>query len=63
MPVVLIERAERGEEIHIARAGTPVVKLVAIAPQKRPRVLGRDAGLFVVPDDFDAPLADVDFEG
>jgi prevent-host-death family protein len=34
----LIERAEAGEEVVIARAGTPVVRLVPVnAPQKRTR--------------------------
>lgn len=52
----LIERAERGEEVVIARAGRPVVRLVAIRTGER--VLGMDRGRFVVPDDFDAPLPD-----
>ena len=35
----LIERAERGEEVVIARGKQPVVKLVPVrkAPKKRPR--------------------------
>ena len=34
----LIERAEAGEEVVIARAGTPVVRLVPVnPPQKRTR--------------------------
>jgi prevent-host-death family protein len=50
----LIDDAERGEEVVIARAGRPVVRLVPIrAPD---RVFGMDRGRFVVPDDFDAPL-------
>jgi prevent-host-death family protein len=51
----LLSQVEQGEEIVIARAGKPVAKLVRIQPEVQ-RVLGRDEGLFEVPDDFDAPL-------
>ena len=51
----LVERAERGEEIVIARAGRPVVRLVPI-DQRRERTLGGDRGRVVIADDFDAPL-------
>lgn len=54
----LLARVERGEEIVIARSGRPVARLVRYDEPRR--TLGRDAGLFEVPDDFDAPLpADV----
>lgn len=47
-----------GEEI-IARAGKPVARLVPLAPPAtKKRVLGRLAGQFTIPDDFDAPLPD-----
>jgi prevent-host-death family protein len=49
----LLARAERGEEIVIARAGRPVARLVPITGAP-PRVFGGEQ--FVVPDDFDAPL-------
>jgi len=52
----LLERAERGEEVIISRAGKPVAKLVAIAASKR--VLGADRGRVRIADDFDAPLPD-----
>ena len=52
----LIARAERGEEIVIARDGTPVARIVAIRQPAVKRVPGRDRGLFSVPEDFDAPL-------
>ena len=53
----LIERAERGEEIVIARAGKPVVRLVALEPGRRePRRLGGMEGLIRLADDFDAPV-------
>lgn len=51
----LIARAEAGEEIVIARAGRPIVKLVLIAEPPR-RTFG--GMTFDVPDDFDAPLDD-----
>lgn len=54
----LLERVERGEEVVIARAGRPVARLVAVGAVAGHRVLGRDRGLFVVPDDFDDPLPD-----
>ena len=52
----LLAKVERGEEIIIARAGTPVARLVAIEPPATVPTLGADAGAFVVPEDFDAPL-------
>ena len=52
----LIARVEGGEEIVIARAGTPVARLVAVRQAPVKRVPGRDRGLFSVPEDFDAPL-------
>jgi prevent-host-death family protein len=52
----LLVRVARGEEIVIARAGKPVARLVRYEEQRRP--IGRDAGLFEVPDDFDEPLPD-----
>ena len=52
----LIARVEAGDEIIIARDGTPVARLVAIEQPKGKRTPGRDRGLVVVSDDFDAPL-------
>ncbi len=52
----LIERAERGEDVVIARAGKPVVRLTQLEAVKKPkkRRLGGLEGLgFKVPDDFD----------
>ena len=54
----LIEAAEAGEEIIIARAGKPVARLVPIAPCERPkRRLGALDGLYNL-DGFDGPLPD-----
>jgi prevent-host-death family protein len=56
----LLDAVADGEEILIARAGRPVARLVplqgAAAPQRRQ--LGRLAGRFSVPEDFDAPLSE-----
>jgi len=52
----LVERAEAGEEIIIARAGRPVAKLVALSKMRSPRRLGLLDGKFKIPDDFNAPL-------
>jgi prevent-host-death family protein len=60
----LLRQVTAGEEIVIAKAGRPIARLVPVEPQRR-RVLGRDAGLFEVPEDFDAPLPEevlADFE-
>lgn len=51
----LLMRVEQGEEIVIARAGKPIARLVPVEPKPQ-RILGRDEGLFEVPDDFDGPL-------
>ena len=55
----LIARAEAGEEVVIARANKPVVRLVAIERKPKRRVLGLNAspGAWIA-DDFDAPMAD-----
>lgn len=48
----LVARAERGEDVVIANAGTPRVRLVPVRPA--PRSFGRVA--LDVPDDFDDAL-------
>lgn len=59
----LLRRVMSGEEITILRGGRAVAKLVPVEPLGR-RQLGRDEGLFVVPDDFNELPDDVqrDFE-
>lgn len=52
----LLERVALGEEVVIARAGTPIAKLVPLTP-KRKRKPGGAEGL-VVPDRFFEPLPD-----
>lgn len=54
----LLARVEAGEEILIARSGRAVARLAPLDSRATERVLGRDAGTFTVPEDFDAPLPD-----
>ena len=49
----LIERAAKGEPVIIAKAGKPLVRMVAVEAPQAPRRLGFMAGEIVVPDDFD----------
>jgi len=61
----LVRRVQSGEEIVISRGGTPVARLVAVESPST-RDLGRDRGLFTVPDDFNEPLEPstvAEFEG
>ena len=53
----LVERAEHGERITIARAGVPVAMLIAIEPETRPgRPIGIDRGKIIIHPSFDDPL-------
>jgi prevent-host-death family protein len=49
----LIARAESGEEVIIARANKPVVRLVPVAPAGIRRQLGEAKGLVRMAPDFD----------
>jgi prevent-host-death family protein len=59
----LIERAERGEEIIIARGKDPVVRLVPVkpAPKVRPFGLYKDEAFELGPEFFE-PLPDDELE-
>ena len=48
----LVDRAAKGESFVIAKAGKPLVKVVALAAPRTPRRLGFLKGEFLVPDDF-----------
>jgi prevent-host-death family protein len=50
----LIERALAGEDVQIARAGEPLVRLVPVQPDIRPRQGGQLRGRLWVAEDFDA---------
>lgn len=52
----LIERAEAGEEVIIARRDAPAVRLVPIAPGPKKRSFGAYAGEAAIDDRFFAPL-------
>lgn len=52
----LVEKAERGEDVVIARNGKPVARLVATSGTIVERQFGRHEGLLKVPDDFNDPL-------
>jgi prevent-host-death family protein len=49
----LVDRAADGEDIVIARAGQPLVRLVRYTERSEPRVPGTMAGRIDVPNDFD----------
>ena len=54
----LIEAAEQGEEVIIARAGKPVVRLVPVGTARPRRRPGSLEGQLLISEDFDAPLPD-----
>jgi prevent-host-death family protein len=56
----LVDAALAGEEVVIARAGRPLVRLAVVEPDERPRDLddGYWRGRVRIADDFDAPLPD-----
>jgi prevent-host-death family protein len=54
----LVERAARGEEVVIAKAGQPKARLVPLARPQPPRTPGAWKGRVVIAADFDAPLPD-----
>ena len=54
----LVEHAEAGEEIVIARAGKPAARLVPFARSRGRGRLGLLDGKFQIPDDFNTPLPD-----
>jgi prevent-host-death family protein len=55
----LVERAEAGEEIVIARAGKPAARLVPLAPEGKPREFGGWRGKIKLPDDIHGGDAEI----
>ena len=51
----LLRRVAAGEEIVITSGGRPTARLVPFE-RSESRELGFDAGLLVIPEDFDDPL-------
>lgn len=56
----LVDAALEGEEVVIARAGRPLVRLTIVERDDRPRDLssGYWSGRVRIPEDFDAPLSE-----
>ena len=54
----LVAAVERGEEVIIARNGTPAARLVAITAEHAPVRLGALAGEIEIGLDFDEPLTE-----
>lgn len=52
----LIEQALDGDEIILAESGQPLVKLVPLGAERKPRVTGAWKGKGWIAEDFDAPL-------
>jgi prevent-host-death family protein len=52
----LLKRVMNGEEIIIARAGSPVARLTPLKRSATRRVPGSAAGKITISPDFDAPL-------
>jgi prevent-host-death family protein len=55
----LVERALEGEEIIIARAGKPVVRLVPVRQSDAPRQGGQWKGKVHIAEDFDELPEDI----
>jgi prevent-host-death family protein len=59
----LVEEAARGEPFIIAKAGRPMVRVVALPAETPPKLdrmafFGSLKGQFTVPDDFDSFMAE-----
>ncbi|HEV2323418.1 MAG TPA: type II toxin-antitoxin system prevent-host-death family antitoxin [Terracidiphilus sp.] len=52
----LVERAEKGHDTIIARAGKPVARITRLVSAKKPIRYGALKGKIWIADDFDAPL-------
>jgi len=61
----LVEEAITGEEVIIAKSGSPLVRLVPVQRDARPRVPGRFKGLISLAEDFEQTPEEVinGFEG
>lgn len=54
----LLAQALAGDEVIIAKANKPLIRLVPLEPPKKKRVFGLHKGEVWVSDDFDEPLPD-----
>lgn len=57
----LVERALAGEEIVIAKAGTPLVTLTPVC-RGGERMLGAARGQYHLAEDWDRPMTDEEYE-
>lgn len=54
-----IPRLLKGEVIFLCKRNIPIAKIVGLSPESdTPRPVGRDKGVYVVPDSFFEPLPD-----
>jgi prevent-host-death family protein len=56
----LVERALAGEEIVIARNGEPLVKLMPVEKERKPRVPGRLKGKVRMAPDFEFTAEEIE---
>lgn len=56
----LIESVVNGEEVIFTQDDRPIAKLTALNSDKPSPKFGSAKGLFVLADDFDEPLADME---
>ena len=56
----LVEQAAKGKPFIIAKAGTPVAKLVPLKKTAKKRVFGSAKGEFSVPDNFNDPDPEIE---
>jgi prevent-host-death family protein len=61
----LVEKAVSGKDVIIAKAGAPMVRLVPVKRDLRPRIPGRFKGRISIAPDFNATPPDLigSFEG
>jgi prevent-host-death family protein len=55
----LVERVLAGEDVVIARNGEPLVRLVPVAKERKPRVPGRGKGKIWISPDFEFTDAEI----
>lgn len=58
----LIEQAENGEEIILARNGKPAVRLTPVPTRKKRSLLGAGIGKIWISDDFNSPETNKEIE-
>lgn len=54
----LLERVEQGEEVIIARSGTPIAKVIGLNPVPKKRVLGAAKGMVTFEPGWDNPMTE-----